>query len=95
MSEETGLEIGEKQLIPLNNGKPLFTSPGACDEKIYYYKCDIHITKDEFAELNGKLLNNSEENENITIKICTKEEFLAQTKSNMGFVAVSLLGKRE
>jgi 8-oxo-dGTP pyrophosphatase MutT (NUDIX family) len=91
LAEETGLSINENQLIPLNNGKPLFTSPGACDEKIYYFKVDIHISKEEFAELNGKLLKNAEENENITIKICTKDEFLAETKSNMGFVALSLL----
>jgi 8-oxo-dGTP pyrophosphatase MutT (NUDIX family) len=91
LAEETGLKINENQLIPLNNGKPLFTSPGACDEKIYYFKVDIQLTKEEFAELNGKLLKNAEENENITIKICTKSEFLAETKSNLGFVAVSLL----
>jgi 8-oxo-dGTP pyrophosphatase MutT (NUDIX family) len=92
MAEETGLKIDEKQLIPLNNAKPLFTSPGACDEKIYYYKTDIYINENEFRELNGKLLNNSEENERIKLKICSKDEFLSQTKSNMGFVAVMLLG---
>jgi len=91
LAEETGLRIDEKQLIPLNGGRPLFTSPGACDEKIYYYKTDICINREEFAELNGKLLRNTEENERITIKICTEDEFLAQTKSNMGFVAVGLL----
>lgn len=91
LAEETGLKICENQLTPLNASKPLFTSPGACDEKIYYFKCDIHITKKEFAELNGKLLKNSEENENITLKICTKDEFLAETKSSMGFVAVGLI----
>ena len=91
LAEETGLTITENQLIPLNNGKPIFSSPGACDEKIYYYKCDIYINKEEFAELNGKLLDNAEENEKITLRICTKDEFLAETKSNMGFVAVGLL----
>jgi 8-oxo-dGTP pyrophosphatase MutT (NUDIX family) len=91
MAEETGLKIGEEQLIPLNNAKPLFTSPGACDEKIYYYKTYIRINKEEFRELNGKLLNNSEENERIKLKICTKSEFLSATKSNMGFTAINLL----
>ena len=93
LAEETGLKIDENQLIPLNGGKPLFTSPGACDEKIYYYKCDIRLSREEFAELNGKLLKNAEENENITIKICTENEFLTETKSNLGVVAVSLLKK--
>lgn len=93
LAEETGLKICESQLVALNNGKPLFTSPGACDEKIYYFKCDINLTKEEFTELNGKLLKNDNENENITIKICTKDEFLAKTKSSMEFVAVGLLEK--
>jgi 8-oxo-dGTP pyrophosphatase MutT (NUDIX family) len=91
MEEETGLKIDGKQLIPLNDAKPLFTSPGACDEKIYYYKTDIYINREEFCELNGKLISNSEENERIKIEICTKDEFLSQTKSNMGFVAVMLM----
>ena len=95
LAEETGLKIDETQLVLLNDGKPLFTSPGACDEKIYYFKVDICLTEKEFAELNGKLLKNAEENENITIKICTKDEFLAETKSNLGVVAVSLLTKQE
>ena len=90
MSEETGLKIDEKHLSPLNGGKPLFTSPGACDEKIYYYKTDIYVSKGEFDELNGKLLVNSEEDERIRLKLCAKKDFLAQTKSNMGFVAAGL-----
>ncbi|MCL1947937.1 MAG: NUDIX domain-containing protein [Chitinivibrionia bacterium] len=91
MSEETGLKIDEEKLVILNDGKPLFSSPGACDEKIYYYKTDVTISGEEFAELNGKLLNNSEEDERIKLKLCRKEDFLSQTKSNMGLTALMLL----
>lgn len=78
LREETGIIIQAHDLRPLHNG-PLYSSPGASDEGIYYFGCIISLEDSEYKSLEGKRCGNKSENENITVTLCTREE--AETKT--------------
>ncbi len=73
LTEETGIIIPDESLFPLTN-KLLFTSPGACDEGIYYFGCFIELEEKEFNSLNGRLRGQESEYEHISVILKTKEE---------------------
>jgi ADP-sugar diphosphatase len=65
IKEETGLDIVERDLIPLGG---IYPSPGACDEYIKLYAYEYNISEEEFVELQGKSTGCIEEGEQITLK---------------------------
>ncbi len=78
LREETGLKIQAQDLRPLHDG-PLYSSPGASDEGIFYFGCIITLNNSEFKSLEGKRCGNKSENEKIIVTLCTPEE--AETKT--------------
>lgn len=73
LQEETGLTISDDSLFPLSD-KPLYSSPGASDEGIYYYGCSIELDDEAFHALEGTLMGQSSENERIRVTLKSKEE---------------------
>jgi len=65
IKEETGLDIVERDLIPLGG---IYPSPGGCDEYIKLYAYECNISEEEFAELQGKATGCIEEGEQIILK---------------------------
>jgi len=78
--EETGLTIFKKDLFLLHDG-PLYSSPGASDEGIFYYGCIITVSDKEFSSLEGRRTGSSLEGENIVVTLKTKNQIISETTS--------------
>ena len=59
--EETSLVVNINELIEL--GKPIYPSPGGCDESIQLYAYETEITPEEMQELISIVHGNIDENE--------------------------------
>lgn len=71
--EETGLEVGQDELVPLSD-RPLYSSVGAADEAIFYFGVKMHLSDREFNALDNRENGNRNENEYITTFLCTRSE---------------------
>jgi 8-oxo-dGTP pyrophosphatase MutT (NUDIX family) len=69
--EETGLSIAASDLRPLHQG-PLYSSPGAVDEGIYYFGCIVSLSDREFKAFEGRSAGNADDGESIKVTLCTK-----------------------
>jgi D-lactate dehydrogenase (cytochrome) len=78
--EETGLTVPAGDLFPLHNG-PLYSSPGAADEGIYYFGCVVSLSAQEFASFEGRLAGSVGDGESITVTLCTREQAERETTS--------------
>jgi ADP-sugar diphosphatase len=78
--EETGLAISPDQLHELHNG-PLYSSPGASDEGIYYFGCTLSLPDNQFNALNGRNTGCAEDGEIIRVVLCSGETIEAETTS--------------
>ena len=77
LNEETGLCVSEESLFPLFEG-PLYASPGASDEGIYYFGCRIELDNAEYCSFEGRIRGENSENEHIRVTLKTKEEAIKQ-----------------
>jgi ADP-sugar diphosphatase len=73
IKEETGLNIVERDLIPLGS---IYPSPGGCDECIELYAYECGISEEEFVELQGKATGCIEEGEQIILKTIPYSEII-------------------
>jgi 8-oxo-dGTP pyrophosphatase MutT (NUDIX family) len=80
LSEETGLSIASTELYPLCAG-PLYSSPGASDEGIYYFGCSIELTEKEFAALEGRMISGLTEDEHIAVTLRSRKQAEQETTS--------------
>jgi 8-oxo-dGTP pyrophosphatase MutT (NUDIX family) len=78
--EETGLSLAATDIHPLCD-KPLFSSPGASDEGIYYFGACIDVSDKESGSLDGRNINNADENEHIRVILCSREKAEKETTS--------------
>ena len=89
LNEETGLDISEDWLFSLFEG-PLYTSPGASDEGIYYYGCEIELDNTEYRSFEGRIRGEDAENEYIRVTLKTKEEAKKQITTLPARLGLSL-----
>ncbi len=87
--EETGLPLDESKLISLHP-KPLYSSPGASEEKIWFFGTSVKVTQDEFDDLQGRVTGAEEENEFIVTRLVTKGDFVKLNVSAQALLAVHL-----
>ena len=80
LSEETGLSVAAKDLFPLHDG-PLYSSPGAADEGIYYFGCTVSLPGPEFSSLEGRIAGSVDDGESITVTLRKAEEAERETTS--------------
>ncbi len=73
LEEETGLKLPLDSLVPLNS-TPLYCSPGASDEGIYYFGCFCELDDSAYSSFEGRLTGSVSENEHIRVTLKTREE---------------------
>lgn len=72
IKEETTLDITQRDLRFLGS---YFLSPGACNEKIALYSCELDVAGEEIKSLEGRWAGLKEEGENIRVRILPLEIF--------------------
>jgi 8-oxo-dGTP pyrophosphatase MutT (NUDIX family) len=92
LEEETSLKINTTDVFELHKG-PLYSSPGASDEAIYFYGCITDVDDEQFNEFKGKQCGNSNEHEFITVELAKEEDILAQCSSIQVMVGLYLFNK--
>ncbi|MFW5960170.1 MAG: NUDIX hydrolase [Chitinivibrionales bacterium] len=95
MYEETGFEIQESDLIPLNPGQtPLYSSPGGSDEGIFFYTCCIELPQKEISELSGKKMD-ADADENITLEVLSRNEIISKASSIQTLLGINLINQNK
>jgi ADP-sugar diphosphatase len=89
LQEETGLEVSQEQLISLNE-EPLYTTPGLCDEGIYYFACQLDLSGEEYTKLNGAYRGNPEEGEYVHVELWDPKKVLPEMSSLPAILAFYL-----
>ncbi|MFW5774974.1 MAG: NUDIX hydrolase [Chitinivibrionales bacterium] len=92
LEEETGVRITEDDLHDLTD-RPLYSSPGASDEALYFYGCVIDMNSTRFDELEGRLAGDSSEQEHIRVTLKSREEALPVVSSVQVFLAFDLFNR--
>ena len=88
LEEETGLVIDKNAVKPMNGAIPLFTSPGACDERIYFFKTSIRMNDEDFQKFQNKFIDNGDEK--ITVKLYTEDELRKKLVNCITYCALHL-----
>lgn len=88
--EETGLVIQEQELFPLTD-RLYYSTPGACDEGIWFYGAIVDLEDDAFLDLDGRIRMNENENERIRVVLKTVESCLRETVSLQGLLGHFLM----
>jgi ADP-sugar diphosphatase len=91
MSEETGIELKESDLIDISPNGKACPSIGACDEKIKFYAHIKDVTPEYLAELNGKITGNFDEGEVIRLKLIKYENLHKECDDMKAMTAMLLL----
>lgn len=91
--EETGISIDQKALIPLSD-RLLYSTPGACDEGIWFYGVQITLTRKEIDEVHGRIRINESENERIRVVLKSDAEFLTESESLQAHLAFCLFTQK-
>jgi 8-oxo-dGTP pyrophosphatase MutT (NUDIX family) len=90
--EETGLKVQTKELVALFE-RPLHTSVGLQDEAIYFYGCRLELDDAEFRALEGRLAGSVEEQEQITVRLVSRQQALEGCRSCQVLLALDLFDK--
>lgn len=78
--EETGLSLSAEALRPLHKG-PLYSSPGACDEGIFYFGCIVSLSNEEFTAIDGRRGGSKSDGESTAVCLRTQQEAEEETTS--------------
>jgi 8-oxo-dGTP pyrophosphatase MutT (NUDIX family) len=90
--EETGLSLPPVRLAMLSRG-PLYSSPGASDEAIYYFGCVVSLSAQEYSAFEGRVAGTSDEGESITVTLRTRKEAESETSSLQARLALYLFAE--
>ena len=69
VKEETGISVSVDELINLSPNKRLFPSTGTSDEAMYFYYCEITLSKQEIDSFENKSMGTAYEFERITTHV--------------------------
>jgi len=92
LEEETGLAINAENLLPLVDG-PLYSSPGAADEGIYYFGVIVEMDEAQFRSFEGKMRGSAAESEHIRVELKTRDEAEQDTISLQARLAFFLFDR--
>jgi 8-oxo-dGTP pyrophosphatase MutT (NUDIX family) len=92
LHEETGLVVSPDDLRELHPG-PLYSSPGASDEGIYYFGCIVSLSDDDFKALEGRVTGSSTDGEKIQVTLCTRDTAESETTSLQARLGIYLLAE--
>ncbi|MEM6346062.1 MAG: NUDIX hydrolase [Bacteroidota bacterium] len=71
--EETGLEVDPTKVIPLNR-EAQYASSGTSDEALYFYYCELEMTKEEIWSYHQNHMGSEHEHERIITHVATIPE---------------------
>ncbi|MEZ4777544.1 MAG: NUDIX domain-containing protein [Bacteroidia bacterium] len=71
--EESGLKVDKSQIISLNE-EPLFVSSGTSDEALYFYYCELEMSREEIDSFQGRQMGLDHEHERIYTHVATIPE---------------------
>ncbi len=89
VKEETGLSVTEEQIIALNQ-EPWYPSTGTCDEAMYFFCCELEMTKSEMDEYHDKIMGLEHENESIVTEIVPLKQALKLITNTNGLLNIYL-----
>jgi 8-oxo-dGTP pyrophosphatase MutT (NUDIX family) len=92
LREETGLSLPPARLVALTPG-PLYSSPGASDEGIYYFGCVVSLSGQDYSAFEGRVAGKSDEGESITVTLRTRKEAERETSSLQARLGLYLFTK--
>jgi len=90
--EETGLHITRDILTQLCD-TPLYSSPGASDEAIYYFGCKVTVDDQTYQSLKNATGGNHEENEYCHVELLRYEEAEPRLTSLQARLAIRLFNE--
>lgn len=73
VAEETGLEVRPEQVILLNE-KPLYPSTGTSDEALFYYYCELTMSREKIFSYDANETGVEAEHEKIYTHVATFPE---------------------
>jgi 8-oxo-dGTP pyrophosphatase MutT (NUDIX family) len=89
VEEETGLTVTREQVIPLTDGR-LYCSPGACDESMYMFYCELELSKSEIFAFHQKSAGVASEYENIETSVVSIPEAMKMITNTNGLLNIYL-----
>jgi 8-oxo-dGTP pyrophosphatase MutT (NUDIX family) len=95
--EETGLSIAPADLHPLCDG-PLYSSPGASDEGIYYFGCSLELAGKDCDAFEGRTIHGVSEDEHIVVTLRSRKQAEEETTSlqvRLGFYLFENFQKKQ
>ena len=92
LHEETGLVVSPGDMRELHDG-PLYSSPGASDEGVYYFGCIVSLPGEDFKALDGRVAGNASDGERTTVVLCTRETAELETTSLQARLGLSLFSE--
>ena len=86
IEEETGIKIRKEDLKPLGSYTP---SPGASDEELFLYYCEVKLGEEELKEVEGKIHGEEGSKERIRVRLVdyTPANILATRDSALIYAA--------
>lgn len=95
IKEETGLEVSPGNLIDLTklyhgDIPGMFSSPGASNERVRLFACEIEVTEEELVTLSGRRAGLAEEGEHIVLRVMELDEMLSSVIDMKSIAAYAL-----
>lgn len=69
VEEETGIQVSAEALVNVSPNKRLFPSTGTSDEAMYFYYCELRLTKEQIDSYSDKQMGTTYEFERITTHV--------------------------
>lgn len=89
VEEETGLQVTKEQVIALTAQK-LYCSPGACDESMYMFYCELTLSKAEIFAFHNQSTGVASEYENIETTVVSIPEAMKMITNTNGLLNIYL-----
>lgn len=93
VEEETGLEISKEQLSLLNE-KPYYTTTGTSDEALFFYCCELEMSKEEIFAFHQQHRGMEHEHERIITEVIPLKEARKYLDNTSGLLNLFLYEER-
>ncbi|MEZ4848497.1 MAG: NUDIX hydrolase [Bacteroidia bacterium] len=85
--EESGIQVDKSQVILLNK-EPLYASSGTSDEALFFYYCELEMSREKIMSYHDRLMGVDHEHERIYTHITTIPESLKLITNTNGLLNV-------
>ncbi|MCI4671195.1 MAG: NUDIX domain-containing protein [Bacteroidia bacterium] len=92
VEEETGIKVSPEQVIQLNE-EPYYPSTGTSDEAMYYFYCELTMSKEQILSFAGNETGVASEHEQIFTHVATLPEAFDLIKNPNGVLNMVLYQK--